>query len=143
MSPENVWYVDSSVILRALIEKSPAARIWFEEVVDAGDTLVASRLLEVEVRRVSLKAKVDQDIVSEYLDEFDYLSVDDDLMDEAISLAPPLSGADAIHIASAERIGPDFVVLVTHDLEMAEAGRALGYTVFDPVIDDPNRGPVA
>lgn len=137
------WYVDSSVLLRAIVEQSATAHRWFEQVCDSGARLVASLLMEVEVRRVAVNANVDQGIVSEYIDEFYLMSVDDDLLAEAIQLPVPLGGADSIHVASALRLGPAAVTLVTHDRQMAQGALRLGFEVVDPVTDDPQRRPVA
>ncbi len=139
---ERAWYVDSSVLLRALREQSPAARTWFEERVAAGDRFVASRLVEVEVRRVTKSAGVDQDVVTEYLDELMLAAVDNALMDEAIAIDEPLGGADAIHVATALRVGPAVLTVVTHDRQMEAAARALGFATHDPVTDDPGRAAV-
>ena len=136
------WYVDSSVLLRAIVEQSHAARAWFEGASAAHNRFVASRLMEVEIRRVTKNAGVDQDIVSEYVDEFFLMSVNDELLAEAIALDDPLGGADSIHVASALRLGPAALTMVTHDRQMALAARNLGFAVLDPVTDDPNRGPV-
>lgn len=142
MAEASTWYVDSSVLLRAMVDQSPAARAWFEARVDAGDRFIASRLMEVEVRRVTKNAGVDQDIVSEYLDEFLFMTVNDELLAEAIELDERLGGADAIHVASAMRLGPAVLTLVTHDRQMATAAANLGFDILDPVTDDPGRGPV-
>lgn len=139
---QRTWYVDSSVLLRAIVEQSAAAKEWFETAAARGDRFVASLLMEVEVRRVTRNAGVDQDIVSEYVDEFLLMSVNDELLAEAIALPAPLGGADSIHVASAMRLGPAALALVTHDRQMARGALALGFNVFDPVTDDPHRGPV-
>ncbi|MDR0285602.1 MAG: type II toxin-antitoxin system VapC family toxin [Propionibacteriaceae bacterium] len=142
MGELRTWYVDSSVVLRAIVDQSPAARAWFEERIEAGDRLVASRLMEVEVRRVAQNLGVSQDLVNEYVDEFWLLTVDDDLLAEAIALPERLGGADAIHVASALRLGSDVLILVTHDRQMATAAGHLGFVVVDPVTDDPPCYPV-
>lgn len=98
--------------------------------------------MEVEVRRITKNAGIEQDIVAEYVDEFLLMSVDDELLAEAIELNEPLGGADAIHVASALRLGPAVLSIVTHDQQMAKAATNLGFDVFDPVTDDPNRRPV-
>jgi predicted nucleic acid-binding protein len=142
MTETRTWYVDSSVLLRAVVDRSPAARAWFEQRAGAGDRFVASRLMEVEVRRVAKNAGVEQDVVSEYLDEFLLMTVSDDLLEEAVALEGKLGGADAIHVASAARLGPSALAMVTHDRQMAVAAMNLGFDVLDPVTDDPGRGPV-
>ncbi|MDN5570825.1 MAG: type II toxin-antitoxin system VapC family toxin [Propionibacteriaceae bacterium] len=142
-SSERTWFVDSSVLLRAIADRSTAARTWFESAYNAGDRFVGSRILELEVLRVVTNAGLALDVAHEYLDEFALVAVGDDLVDEAIALEPGLGGADSLHIAAALRLGIGSVTLVTHDAQMARAALALGFTVLDPVTDDPNRGPVA
>lgn len=100
-------------------------------------------MLEVEVRRVVHNVGGDQDIASEYLDEFTLLRIDDDLLDEAIAIEQRLGGADSIHVATALRIGTRTLTVATHDAQMATGALALGFAVVDPVTDDRNRGPVA
>ena len=99
-------------------------------------------MLELEVLRVVNNAGLSTDVAREYLDEFALVAVTDDLIDEAIALDPVLGSADSVHVASALRLGAAHVTIVTHDAQMARAAAALGFTVFDPVVDDPGLGPV-
>ena len=138
-SSERTWLVDSSVLLRAIADKSDSAREWFETAYAAGDRFVGSRMLELEVLRVVTNAGLPTDVANEYLDEFALIAVGDDLIDEAIALDPVLGGADSVHIASALRLGVDRVTIVTHDAQMARAAVSLGFEVLDPVTDDPGR----
>lgn len=142
-SSRRTWFVDSSVLLRAIADKSAAAREWFESAYAAGDRFVGSRMLELEVLRVVKNAGLTTDVANEYLDEFALIAVGDDLVDEAIALDPVLGGADSLHIAAALRLGIDSVTIVTHDAQMARAAMTLGFDVLDPVTDDPSRGAVA
>jgi predicted nucleic acid-binding protein len=139
VSSERTWFVDSSVLLRAIADKSAAAREWFESAYAAGDRFVGSRMLELEVLRVVKNAGLATDVANEYLDEFALIAVGDDLIDEAIALDPVLGGADSVHVASALRLGVDKVTIVTHDAQMARAAASLGFEVLDPVTDDPGR----
>lgn len=141
-SSERTWFVDSSVLLHAIADKSVAAREWFETAYAAGDRFVGSRMLELEVLRVVKNAGLPPDVANEYLDEFALLAVGDDLIDEAITLDPVLGGADSVHVASALRLGVDRVTIVTHDAQMARAAVSLGFEVLDPVTDDPGRAAV-
>lgn len=138
-SSERTWFVDSSVLLRTIADKSAAAREWFESAYAAGDRFVGSRMLELEVLRIVENAGLATDVANDYLDEFALIAVGDDLIDEAIALEPVLGGADSVHIASALRLGVDRVTIVTHDVQMARAAVSLGFKVLDPVIDDPGR----
>ena len=126
------------------VPHSRAASDWFEAAAAAGERFVASRLAELEVRRVLRSlglGRAAQDVASEYLDEFTLVSVADDLL-QAAAIEFPLGGADAIHVATALRLGPAAVALVTHDAQMARAAISRGFDVLDPVSDDPGRWPV-
>lgn len=137
-SSERTWFVDSSVLLRAIAEQSTAARMWFESAYAAGDRFVGSRMLELEVLRVVKNAGLPLDVAQAYLDEFALVAVGEDLIDEAIALDPRLGGADSLHIAAALRLGVDSVTIVTHDAQMARAASALGFSILDPVTEATN-----
>ena len=136
---ERTWFVDSSVLLRAIADKSAAAREWFETAYAAGDRFVGSRMLELEVLRVVKNAGLATDVANEYLDEFALIAVGDDLIDEAIALELVLGGSDSLHVSAALRLGVDRVTIVTHDAQMARVAVSLGFEVLDPVTDDPGR----
>jgi predicted nucleic acid-binding protein len=136
---ERTWFVDSSVLLRAIADKSAAAREWFETAYAAGDRFVGSRMLELEVLRVVKNAGLATDVANEYLDEFAMIAVGDDLIDEAIALELVLGGSDSLHVSAAPRLGVDRVTIVTHDAQMARVAVSLGFEVLDPVTDDPGR----
>ena len=131
---DSTWFVDSSVLLRAIEDKSDSAREWFETAYAAGDRLVGSRMLELEVLRVVKHAGLATDVANEYLDEFALIAIGDDLIDEAIALDPVLGGAGSVHIASAMRLSADQVTIVTHDAQMARAAASLGFGVLDPCL---------
>jgi len=131
------WYVDSSVVLRVVREGSPAARAWFDGALAAGDSLVASRLMAVEVVRVLRNNGLSLTTALDVIGRFVLTSLDDALADEAMAIKARLGGADSLHVASALRLGVGHVVIVTHDAQMAQGASALGLAVIDPVTDDP------
>ena len=47
-------------------------------------------------------------------------------------LPPDLRSLDAIHLATAQVLGPDLARLVTYDERMAAAAKELGWTVSAP-----------
>ena len=135
-----VWYVDSSVILRALINDSVAAQAWFQTCQINGDEFYGSRMVELEVRRVVHNAGASQNKAGEYLDAMHLVAVTEQLIDDAIGLTPPLGAADSLHVATAQLLAPLGIVVATHDAQMASAIRVLGtLSVHDPVTDDPRR----
>jgi len=138
-----VWYVDSSVILRAIVNGSTAARTWCSAAVKQGDAFYGSRMVELEVRRVVHNTGHTQREADAYLDLFHLISITDDLIDDAIALPYPLGGADALHIATALKLQTLAPTLATHDAQMAHAAQAISFPVTDPVTDDNRRPPVA
>lgn len=135
------YYIDSSVVLRSLLGDSPAALAWFNSLDPAIHRLVASRITELEVRRVAQNAGIDETETDSYLDTIAFYPVDDALVDEAIAIPYRLGAADALHLATAARLEVELTI-VTHDKQMFEAAKSMGFKVFDPVTDDPHRPPV-
>jgi predicted nucleic acid-binding protein len=138
--PPSAWLVDSSVILRAVLDKSAAALNWFAEQDSKNVTLTCSKMAEVEVWRTARRRGADFKEIGEQLDKLVAISITDEIAEDAMALTPSLSGADSIHVATAlvVRVG-----VATHDAEMAIGAKALGLKVVDPITDDPNRLPVA
>jgi len=97
------WFVDSSVLIRAINGDSPAAHRWFTSAVKDGDTFLGSRLLEVEVLRYAVNTESDISRTQEYLDRFSFIEITKDVIAAAIAISVPLGGADSIHVSSALR----------------------------------------
>ena len=136
------WLVDSSVLCRIVFHESEAARAWIRSAEADGDLLFGSRMLELETGRAVRNRGVWGTVVEidllEFLAMFELVPLTDDLVEAGLALEPPIGGADAIHVVTAQRLGPE-VTTVTHDAQMARACLALGLPVFDPVTDDPHR----
>jgi len=63
----------------------------------------------------------------------DLVRLNDRMLDLAGELEPhELRSLDAIHLATARRIGHDLGSLVTYDVRMAEAAQAMGLKVASP-----------
>lgn len=131
------WYLDTSVLLRVIVEQSPSARVWYLAARARGDQFISSRLLELEAKRNAGRAGVDPQIVDAYLSDIAFVPLSDAILDDALKIAGHLRSADALHLASAQRVGADLLTVVTHDRQMADAAVALGFDVLDPVVDDP------
>lgn len=132
------WVVDSSAALRAILGHSEAAKSWFNAAKNRGDYLIISRFGELEIVRTTKRLGFPISDAHLFLAGFDVATVDDALLLEAAAIPFKLSGADSVHIATALEYGNSVVGLVTHDREMAEAAKNLGFTVLDPVTEDPN-----
>jgi len=63
----------------------------------------------------------------------DLLRVNDRVLALAATILPPeLRSLDAIHLASAQRLGADVAEFVVYDTQLANAARQLGYRVSSP-----------
>lgn len=132
MSAEQLTYLDSSAIVKlAILEaESSALRAYLR----SRGSLVSSALARTEVGRaltpfggeaVRRGAAV--------LRRIDLVVVSDRVLDIAATLPPPqLRSLDAIHLATAQELGPSLDRLVTYDDRMAQAARSLGWTVHGP-----------
>ncbi|MGB4779174.1 type II toxin-antitoxin system VapC family toxin [Microbacterium sp.] len=128
-----LWYLDSSVALRILLAHSEGAVTWYDERAEAGDAFVSSRLLHLETVRVLRRESVDTTLADDFVSELSLLSVDDRLIAEAAAIRPHVKSLDALHLASALRLGAGAVTIVTHDANMTRVADDLGFDVFDPV----------
>lgn len=135
-SDRTLWYLDASVALRMLLGHSDSAATWFDERAAAGDAFVSSRLLTLEMMRVYRREHLPVQEVSDFVAELTLLGVDDALIHEAAAIRPHIKSLDALHLASAQRIGAGAVQMVTHDATMAKVADSLGFDVVDPVADD-------
>lgn len=123
--------------------ESPAAAKWFDlRTTNEPGSLISSRLLRTEITRVLLRDSQPLERRSEILDYLWLVPLTDSILNTADLIASQLKTLDAIHLASAIASGLD-PTIITHDAKMAEVARELGFTVHDPVTDDPKRGPVA
>lgn len=71
--------------------------------------------------------------VTEFVSELTMLHIDDGLVTEASAIRPHIKSLDALHLASAQRIGAGAVAIATHDTGMAKVADVLGFDVHDPV----------
>lgn len=124
-------YVDTSALLKLLFaeDETPATRAWF-----AASTadLVSSLLIRPEAhcaarRRDGAVTSGSVDTALALLELVDLLPVD---LDAAAAGTRRLRAADALHLATAERIGAD--AMLVYDTELAEAAEAAGLRVVAP-----------
>lgn len=131
MSAERVTYVDSSAIVKLVVEEpaSGALRRYLK-----GRTLVTSALAQAEVARALLP--LGPSVVGrgwKALRVFELARVTSDVLVAAGRLQPAgLRTLDAIHVATALRFGEQLARVVTYDSRMAEAARGAGCSVTAP-----------
>lgn len=125
------WYLDTSAALKLVLEEPESAAL--AEVLDAtAPELVGTWLLETEMRRAAHRVgPLTQEMVSEVLQAVGIYEVPASVFREAGLLAgPELRSLDALHLASAVRIGVEHVV--TYDERMTRSATELGLSVLAP-----------
>jgi len=132
-------YLDSSVACRVLMREPEALPL------QASWDLVASELLEVEVRRTLHRLSLDRALSAEglalrigelrmLLSAVDQVPISRAILNRAAGPMPtPVKTLDAIHLATAltwsEYHGVE-VLFLTHDRQLATAARACGLTAY-------------
>jgi uncharacterized protein len=128
----NVTYVDSSAIVKLAVAEPESAAL--RRALSRRQTLVTSALARTEVARALLA--LGPEAVrrgDEVLRRLQLLRVNDRVLSDAGRLEPPqLRSLDAIHLASAQQFGTSLQRVVTYDARMADAARALGWSVSAP-----------
>jgi uncharacterized protein len=134
-----IVYVDSSVLLRVILGEPHRLREWRRV-----ERPVSSELIRLEclrtIDRARLRLRLDDAAVArhrasvlEYLDTFELVRMDDVVLARAADPFPTLLGSlDAVHLATAllVRSRNDDLLLATHDRELGDAARAVGFRVL-------------
>jgi predicted nucleic acid-binding protein len=130
----SVYYVDTSAALKLLAEESHSKA--FAAFYDANDRAnwVSSALLRVElIRAVRRALPAAENDARELLLAFDYLDIDEAVVDTAMNEPDPLLRTlDAIHLASARSFEDALTALVTYDDRLATAASGAGIAVVSP-----------
>jgi uncharacterized protein len=129
----DLTYVDTSALAKTvnLEQGSEAAANYL----GLTQQLVSSKLLHVEMLRAARRRG--PDIVARaqiQLRGVRLIDIDDRVLELAAKIEPTLlRSLDAIHLATAQALGPDLGVIVTYDQRLAAGARALGLPVEAPV----------
>lgn len=127
-----VWYLDTSLALHALLPTGDTrAAEWLDQA-DVAGNVYSSTLLELEIIRVLRREQLAVERAGEVLDRVNLVSIDDGVLRAAAAIEPHVRSLDAIHLATCALLGGG-VDLVTHDVGMRDAARALGRSVIDPL----------
>lgn len=125
-------YVDSSAIVKLAVREphSDALRNYLSR----RRALISSALARTEVLRALLPGGEPALAAGRrVLDRVDLVRVNDRVLNLAGTLLPlELRSLDAIHLATAERLGADLGDIVTYDERMAIAARSVGCRVSSP-----------
>jgi predicted nucleic acid-binding protein len=119
-----VIYLDTSAAAKALIDESGSETV--RRMFADGTSFVSSKLLGVELHAVADRQFIASDAVQELLDRVALVSLDDDLLDDAIALHSRLRTLDALHLATAVRLKGTISSILTFDNELAAAASRNG-----------------
>lgn len=125
-----IAYLDTSAAMKLLVEERESSAL-VDELTASPRRLVASWLLHTEVHCAAGRhpAVLTRDAVTAVVDIVDLVDVTrGDLL--SAGTHAPLRSHDAIHLATALRVGAD--ELVTYDAELARAGSAAGLRILAP-----------
>ena len=128
----SVAYLDSSALVKLVIEEDESDEL--RRAVEAWPRRVSSRLAVVEVlRAVRHRDRAAEPVARHALARTRLMRVGDAVLAGAVELEPaPLRAIDAIHIASARRLGPQLTAFVSYDKEQLLAAEAIGLPVASP-----------
>ncbi|BBZ12107.1 type II toxin-antitoxin system VapC family toxin [Mycobacterium branderi] len=125
-------YLDSSAVVKLAVREpeSDALRRYLR----SHRPWVSSALTRTEVMRAVLdKGEPARKAGRRALADLDLIRVDNRVLDLAGALLPSeLRSLDAIHMATAQRLGNDLREVVTYDVRMTEAAELLGFRVMAP-----------
>lgn len=129
-------YLDSAALVKLVREEDETRALvtWLNE--RAGQRLVASVLVDVEVPRALRRQPGVLGAVAATLARIDRIELDAAVRATAAAYVDPLlRSLDAIHLATAEQLvasGKDVGAFVTYDKRLAEAARACSFSVVAP-----------
>lgn len=130
-----VFYLDTSVALRALLGHSPSAASWIDRTTaDDQHLVVSSRILRSELTRVLRREGLPVNLRDEILDVLTMVPMTEGVLAASEAIEPHVKTLDAIHLGSVIAAGID-ATIVTHDAGIIAAAASLGYPTFDPVAE--------
>jgi predicted nucleic acid-binding protein len=128
----DVAYLDSSALAKLIVEEAESQAL--RRALGAWPRRVSSRISVVEVlRAVRRRDRSAEPLARSVLAHVALLAVGDRVLMAAGLLDPPaLRALDAIHLASALRLGSSLTAFVTYDARQLEAAETFGLPVTSP-----------
>lgn len=128
-----IVYVETSAAAKVLFQEpeSAALKAQLDDLTDGEIPLLSGDLLETELRRAAQRRGAAQQDVTNILERFDLISMDQSIYRTA-GLLPGenLRSLDALHIAVALRVSAD--VMISYDQRQIEACRSVGLNTLSP-----------
>lgn len=137
-------YLDTSALTKLVVHEDETDALRSFLVERADERLVTSALARTELRRAALRFADRRDVTPEQAQEvanevtmllrrLDLVRVGYDVLDRAGAQPPPqLRSLDAIHLATAVRLGSQVHAAVVYDRRLADAMRHAGLAVAAP-----------
>lgn len=127
-----VTYLDASALVKLVLDEKETAAL--SRFVSTADRFATSRVGIIETARAAARRdRFDQDRLDRVLIAIEVVEIDERIAKEAAAIGPPtLRTLDAIHLASAMELGSELKAIVTYDVRLAGAARALGLPVVSP-----------
>jgi predicted nucleic acid-binding protein len=125
-------YLDASAAARLVIDETESSSL--QEWLETRQGRISSVLLRTELLRAARRAAPTRaDRARQILLGMNLYEIDDDVIETAAGLDPlGLRTLDAIHLATALRVGSELDAIVSYDRRMIDAARALGLPVASP-----------
>jgi uncharacterized protein len=124
-------YLDTSALGRVVLDEPDADAIG--AALSAFDTVVSSRLLRIELRRLGLRTGIADDEIEAWLAGVALVPLDDAVLAAAETIAPAsVASLDAIHLATALLLSEHVTAIMTFDARLAEGAREHGLAVIAP-----------
>ena len=126
-------YLDSSALVKRVRQEAESAALgrWLA---DQGDVVaVSSSLVRVEVvRAVREDGPEAIQRARRMFNELNYMQLTYGLLDAAANLESPLRSLDAIHLASAVRLGSELTAFVAYDKRLLASAAEVGLPTAAP-----------
>jgi hypothetical protein len=132
MTAEHATYLDSSAIVKLAVREPESAAL--RAYLRRRRPWVSSALARTEVHRALLPAG-DQAVRRglSVLGRIELIRISSAVLETAGTLPPPeLRSLDALHLATALRLGEDLARVVAYDERLSAAARAAGLSVVAP-----------
>ena len=117
-------YLHTSAAYKLLSREPGVGEV--EALFESGAELLSSRLLEVELHATVARRGGSSADVEAIMRRVDLDTVDDEVIDQALSLGSGLRAMDALHLSTALLYGDALTAMATFDGELAAAAQKFG-----------------
>ncbi|MGH8905574.1 MAG: type II toxin-antitoxin system VapC family toxin [Egibacteraceae bacterium] len=127
-------YLDSCALVK-LLRAEPESAALADHLAATDAPLVSSELAQVEIHRTLIRVGADEQdhrLVEELLDSIEQLPLEPALRMAARLPGPSLRSLDALHLATARRLGVALTEFLTYDTRLAAAATDAGLLVTAP-----------